>query len=606
MHSMPFGAEVCADGAVRFRIWAPAQREMKLRLDSQHDALTMRPLDDGWHELVTHEARVGSRYSFLLESGIEVPDPASRHQPEDTRGPSEVIDPRAYEWKERAWRGRPWESAVLYELHVGAFTPEGTFRAVIDKLDHLVDLGVTAIELMPVADFPGRWNWGYDGVLLFAPDASYGRPEDLKALIDAAHARGLMVFLDVVYNHFGPLCNHLSAYAPQFFTSRHKTPWGDAIDYDGPSSPLVRSFMIHNALYWIEEYCLDGLRLDAVHAIADDSSTHVLEELAERVQEFAAREGRRVHLVLENEANQVRLLERTPVGQPRWYAAQWNDDVHHCLHVAVTGESGGYYEDYADTLAMLVRALCEGFVYQGEPSVHQGGKLRGEVSRHLPPAAFVSFIQNHDQIGNRAFGERLTQIAPPEAVRAAAAIYLLAPSIPLLFMGEEWAAGSPFAYFCDLEELAEAIREGRRQEFAKFPEFQDARARERIPDPTAPETFFRSRLDWQELGREPHRSWRDWYRTLLRLRREMLIARQVGASQWQARGELIGERGLQVSWQLPDASRLALCANLGGADLAGFAPPRGHVFFSQGPNAAERLQRGTLGPWSVVWALETC
>jgi malto-oligosyltrehalose trehalohydrolase len=601
---MPFGAEVCADGSVRFRIWAPAQHEMKLRLDSQRDVLTMRSLDEGWHELVTREAHVGSRYSFLLDSGTEVPDPASRHQPEDTRGPSEVIDPRAYEWKERAWRGRPWESTVLYELHVGAFTPEGTFRAAIEKLDYLVDLGVTAIELMPVADFPGRWNWGYDGVLLFAPDASYGRPEDLKALVDAAHARGLMVFLDVVYNHFGPLGNHLSAYAPQFFTSRHKTPWGDAIDYDGPASAIVRSFMIHNALYWIEEYCLDGLRLDAVHAIADDSSTHVLEELAERVQELAAREGRQVHLVLENEANQARFLERTRQGQPRWYAAQWNDDVHHCLHVAATGESGGYYEDYADTLTMLVRALCEGFVYQGEPSAHQGGKLRGEVSRHLPPAAFVSFIQNHDQVGNRAFGERLTQIAPPEAVRAVAAIYLLAPSIPLLFMGEEWAAGSPFAYFCDLEELADAIREGRRKEFAKFPEFQDARARESIPDPTAPETFFRSRLDWQELQREPHRSWRDWYRTLLRLRREMLMPRQVGASPWQARGEVIGERGLQVSWQLPDASQLALYANLSGAELDGFAPVRGRIFFSQGPKAAERLQHGTLGAWSVVWVLE--
>lgn len=475
VHTMPFGAQVYPDGSVCFRLWAPGQERIALVLEGDAIKLPMTPLADGWHERVIDRVAPGRRYRFELADGLRVPDPALRHQPEDVHGPNEVIDPRAYRWSDGAWRGLPWTEAVVYELHVGSFTPEGTFRALIEKLDHLVELGVTAIELMPIADFPGARNWGYGGVLPFAPDASYGRPEDLKALVDAAHAKGLMVFLDVVYNRFGPEGNYLPVYAPPFFTDRHKTPWGDAVNFDGASSRPVREFVIHNALYWIEEFHLDGLRLDAVHAIIDDSPKHILEELAERVRALA--DERRIHLILENEENEARRLEREFSGHARWYTAQWNDDVHHFLHTAATGENAGYYGDYQGEVDKLGRALTEGFAFQGEMMEYRD-EPRGEPSGHLPPTAFVAFIQNHDQVGNRAFGERITATAPAEAVRAIAAVYLLSPQIPMLFMGEEWAAAQPFPFFCDFdEELAAAVREGRREEFARFPEFQDPKAR---------------------------------------------------------------------------------------------------------------------------------
>jgi maltooligosyltrehalose trehalohydrolase len=374
-------------------------------------------------------------------------------------GASEVIDPGAFAWEDGDWNGRPWAEAVLYELHVGTFSPEGTFAGAQRRLDYLAELGVTAIELMPVGDFPGRCNWGYDGVLPFAPDASYGRPEDLKRLIQAAHRRGLMVLLDVVYNHVGPEGNYLHVYARDaFFTERHHTPWGAAVNFDGPGSELVRRFFVDNALYWLEEYHLDGLRLDAVHAILDDSPLHVLEEIAQAVREGPGRE-RALHLVLENDANQSRFLTRTAAGSPRWYDAQGNDDIHHALHAILTGERHGYYGDNADVPHRhLGRCLAEGFAHQGEASAYRGGEARGERSAHLPPGAFVGFLQNHDQVGNRAFGERLPVLAPPDALTLATAILLLAPSPPLLFMGEEHAAAVPFLYFCDFgPDLAAAV-----------------------------------------------------------------------------------------------------------------------------------------------------
>ncbi len=396
-HHMPFGAEPQADGRVRFRLWAPPHREVRIELEGA--TAVMEAVGEGWHELVTDRARPGTRYRFVLPNGLHVPDPASRYQPEDVHGPSEVIDPAAYVWRDAGWTGRPWGEAVVYELHIGAFTPEGTFRAAIGKLDHLVALGVTGIEIMPIGDFPGRRNWGYDGVLPYAPDSSYGRPEDLKALVEAAHARGLMVLLDVVYNHFGPEGAYIHAIAPQTFTDRHKTPWGAAINFDGPESGPVREFVIHNALYWIEEFHLDGLRLDAVHAIHDDSPKQFLEELAERVR--AAMPDRHIHLILENEENQAKRLARGEDGEPRWYTAQWNDDVHHALHVAASGETKGYYADYKGDTEKLGRALAEGFAFQGEVMPYRGHP-RGELSADLPPTAFVAFIQNHDQVGNRA------------------------------------------------------------------------------------------------------------------------------------------------------------------------------------------------------------
>jgi len=492
---MPFGAEVRDDGTVRFRLWAPSHDEIQLEIEGETEPRVMPPAGGGWHELITDRARPGTRYNFVLPGGSRVPDPASRHQPKDVHGPSEVIDPATHDWSDGEWRGRPWEEAVVYELHIGAFTPEGTFRAAIDKLDHLTALGVTAIEIMPIGDFPGTRNWGYDGVLPFAPDSVYGRPEDLKALVEAAHARRLMVLLDVVYNHFGPEGAYLHTIAPETFTDRHKTPWGKAIAMDGP----VREYFIHNALYWLEEFHLDGLRLDAVHAILDDSDTHFLDELADRVR--AEIPGRHIHLILENEENAGHRLERWQADQPRRYTAQWNDDVHHVLHVAATGDAQGYYADYINDSQKLGRALAEGFAFQGEVMPYRG-RPRGEPSAALPPDAFIAFIQNHDQVGNRPFGDRLTAIASPEAVRAVAAVYLLLPQIPMLFMGEEWGATQPFPFFCDFgPELAEAVRKGRRAEFARFPDFHDPATRERIPDPTAEETFAAAKLAWDDVLR---------------------------------------------------------------------------------------------------------
>jgi malto-oligosyltrehalose trehalohydrolase len=607
-HDMPFGAAVRPDGTTRFRLWAPAEERVRLALEGGADEapLAMAPAGDGWHELVTDRAAPGARYRFELGDGARVPDPASRHQPEDVHGPSEVVDPRAYAWADGGWRGRPWHEAVLYELHVGTFTPEGTFRAAIGRLDHLAGLGVTAIELMPVADFPGRRNWGYDGVLLYAPDSAYGRPEDLKALVDAAHARGLMVFLDVVYNHFGPDGNYFSDYAP-LFTDRHRTPWGAAIDYDGARSGPVREFMVHNALYWLEEFHFDGLRLDAVHAIVDDGPRHLLAELAERVRSRLGPTGRRVHLVLENDANQARWLARDPEGRARWYEAQWADDLHHGLHVAATGESAGYYADYHGDLGRLGRALAEGFAYQGDPSAFKGGEPRGEPSGHLPPTAFVGFLQNHDQVGNRAFGDRIAALAPAEAVRAVAALYLLSPAVPMLFMGEEWGSDQPFPFFCDFgPELAEAVRKGRREEFAGFPEFGDPASRERIPDPTAPGTFEGARLDWAAPGREPHAGWLGWYREVLRARRERIVPLVPDIAGGAGSYEVLGPAVLRVSWRLPGGRALTVRANLSAepAGGEGLRVPEGEVVWREGGGGEGGVAPSArLGPWEVVWWL---
>ena len=395
-HAMPHGAEMHENG-VRFRLWAPGEDRVSIEIDGREPVPMARQLE-GWHELITIGAHPGALYRYVVGDGLRVPDPASRFQPQDVHGPSEVIDPTAYDWQDADWRGRPWSEAVIYEIHIGTFTPDGTFRAAIGKLDRLVALGVTMIEIMPISDFPGARNWGYDGVLPYAPDSAYGRPEDLKALVDAAHARGLSVLLDVVYNHFGPDGNYLPVYAPQFFTDRHKSPWGAGINFDGEHSRPVRDFVIQNALYWLHEFHLDGLRLDAVHAIQDDSDTHVLAELAETARRSIT--DRPVHLILENEDNRASLLRRGTAGQPSLYSAQWNDDIHHVLHTAATGEGVAYYEAYLGQTELLGRALAEGFAFQGQMMPYSG-KPRGEPSAELPPSAFVAFAQNHDQIGNR-------------------------------------------------------------------------------------------------------------------------------------------------------------------------------------------------------------
>jgi malto-oligosyltrehalose trehalohydrolase len=591
------GPRLQAGGGVHFRLWAPGVEHVDLVLEDGAEVVPMWRGEDGWRAADHARSAPGTRYRFRLPDGRLVPDPASRFQPGDVHGPSEVIDPAAFAWTDAGWTGRPWHEAVLYELHVGTFTPEGSFRAAIGKLDHLADLGVTALEIMPVGDFPGPRNWGYDGVLPYAPDSSYGRPEAFKALVDAAHARGLMVLLDVVYNHFGPDGNYLPAYAPAIFTERHQTPWGAAVNFDGPDSGPVRAFVVENALYWLAEFHLDGLRLDAVHAIVDDSPTHILDELAQRVR--AETFGRPIHLVLENEENSARLLERRPSGAPRLYTAQWNDDVHHVLHVAATGEGQGYYADYLGDTEKLGRALAEGFAFQGEVMPYRG-RPRGETSADLPPDAFVAFVQNHDQIGNRAFGERIDALAPPEAVRAVGAVCLLLPQVPMLFMGEEWGAAQPFPFFCSFDgELGEAVRQGRRQEFARFPQFQDAAARERIPDPQAEATFLSAKLDWDALPTGPHAGWLAWRRRLLACRREWVTPHIQDIHGRSARYSVIGQGAVGVSWAIGGEGVLSLDANLSPHAVADFAEPEGEVFWTEGDVG----QDGVFGPWAVRWSL---
>lgn len=587
VHDMPFGATLLPDRRVCFRLWAPDAGQVELCLDGNPDqAMAVRP--GGWFELTSAIARPGSRYRYRIDGGPPLPDPASRFNPDGVHGASEVIDPAAFAWADDDWQGRPWQEAVLYELHVGCFSPAGSFDGVREHLDHLAGLGVTALQLMPVAAFPGRRDWGYDGVLAYAPAAAYGRPDDLKALVAAAHARGLMVLLDVVYNHFGPEGNYLHLYAGAFASRRHHTPWGAALNYDGPDSRTVRDFIIANALYWLTEYRFDGLRLDAVHAIPDDSRPHLLEELAEAV---AAGPGRRrtIHLVLENDANQASHLRRG-------YRAQWNDDLHHALHVLLTGETDGYYGDFAaDPLGHLGRSLAEGFAWQGEASAYRNGATRGEPSRDLPSDAFVAFLQNHDQVGNRAQGERLIHLARPEALRAATSVFLLTPQVPLLFMGQEFGARTPFLYFCDFEpDLARAVRNGRRREFSRFI------AREDVPDPGAEATFAASRIDWAQPDRPEGRTWLALHRELLHLRQREIVPRLA-----KSHGEAyrLAAGCLHVSWRLGDGSRLHLLANLSDRPRPGIEPPPGRDL--------HRLPAGldpaapALPPWAVLWRLET-
>jgi malto-oligosyltrehalose trehalohydrolase len=606
---MKFGSVLLPSGAVRFHLWAPAAEKVALCLDRGANKLflPMSRLEEGWFFLETAEAGPGSRYCFELASGRLVPDPASRFQPEDVHGSSEVIDPTDFPWTDEGWQGRPWHEAVLYELHVGTFSAEGTFAGVEQHLDHLVELGITAIELMPVAAFPGRCNWGYDGVLPFAPDRSYGRPEDLKRLICAAHARGVMVLLDVVYNHFGPEGNYLHCYAPQFFTERYQTPWGAALNLDGDESSWVRRFFIENALYWLSEYHVDGLRLDAVHAIHDRSRPDILEELAMVVRTNFAPQ-RHIHLILENDKNQAHYLKRDRDGCTDAYTAQWNDDLHHGLHVLLTGETSGYYRDYADApLRHVGRCLAEGFSYQGEPSPYRHNKPRGEPSCDLPAPAFVAFLQNHDQIGNRPLGDRIDLVAEPEPLRAALAILLLAPSPPLLFMGEEWSSRQPFPFFCDFEpELADQVREGRRQEFARFPAFAAESSRHRIPDSTAQATFLSAKLDWQGLDSAAGREWHHYYRLLLGLRLQQIIPRipnlQPGKNNWQTLGQTI----LAVHWSLQSGERLLLYANLGPLPEVIRTLPELSPIFASHDLAETETEKTTMPPWSVFWFLAPC
>ena len=597
----PFGTAM-VDGGVRFRLWAPAAGRVDLRLTAPApQTIAMTAVGHGWYEVTTDTAGPGSRYQFVIDGGIAVPDPASRFQPDDVHAASAVVAPDAFVWVHNDWPGRPWHETVLYELHVGTFSPEGTFAGVERRLGHLADLGVTAIELMPINDFSGRRNWGYDGVLPYAPDSAYGTPDDLKHLVDAAHSHGLMMFLDVVYNHFGPDGNYLHLYAPPFFTNRHATPWGAAIDF---SCREVRDFFIHNALYWLEEFRFDGLRLDAVHAIADDSMPDFLTELADRVnRRFAGR--RQVHLVLENDDNAAHYLSRQIGGAPRHYVAQWNDDIHHTLHVLATGERSGYYADYADDpIGHLGRCFGEGFAYQGESSRYRDGRRRGEPAAHLPPSAFVAFLQNHDQVGNRALGERISVLTSEPVRKALLATLLLAPNPPMLFMGEEWGTTQPFPFFCDFrDELADSVREGRCREFARFAAVRNEAARARIPDPNAPGTFDRAVLDWSALGRDPHARWLAFYQTLLALRQREIVPRLARLAAKERRWDRCAGRGLVVAWPFVDGSELKLLANFGDTEILGCPPPPGRLLFATSDEAVAAAHRSILPRWSAIWSL---
>lgn len=599
-HRMPFGAELVDSGKVRFRLWAPAAKTVSLALKESQRTFPMNLLGDGWFETVTDEARAGTQYRYRIDDQLEVPDPASRFNPDDVTGPSAVVDAASFRWTDAQWAPRPWPEAVVYELHVGTFSPEGTYAGVEKRLDYLATLGITAIELMPLADFPGRRGWGYDGVLPFAPDAAYGTPDQLKALINAAHARGLAVMLDVVYNHFGPEGNYLHAYAPQFFTDRHQTPWGQAINFDGAASRTVRDFFIHNALYWLEEYHFDGLRFDAVHAIIDDSTPDFLTELASTLRTGPGRD-RPIYLVLENGKNEARYLGAP--GARNTFDAQWDDDVHHCMHVILTGETDGYYEDYAEEPhALLCRCLAEGFAYQGEISKHEGDQARGEPSVHLPPSAFMPFLQNHDQIGNRAFGDRLTaSVQSEDALRAATAILLLSPLPPLLFMGEEWQAPEPFAFFCDFKgELAQAVREGRRREFARFTKF---RGDIEIPDAVSEETFRSACLDWSKTTQAPHAQSLDFYRRLLTIRHRD-IAPLTASITRSTCVKLEANGAFAVDWTTRDGAVLHLLANLNSAPSPAVGRAAGRVVFATHPSIDSALAKNELAPWSVIWLLE--
>jgi len=587
---MSWGAQLSRDG-VRFRLWAPsAARVAVVIYGSRERTIPMEPLAGGWFEVTAGDCGAGTRYLYEIDGALRVPDPAARCAPDGPAEPSEVIDPAAFRWDPRPSPPSA-ESMILYELHVGAFTPSGTFAEAAEHLDHLVDLGVTAVELMPLAEWSGSRNWGYDGVLWYAPAHRYGRPDDLKGFITAAHARGLAVLLDVVYNHFGPQDNYLGAYARRFFTPAHHTPWGEAIDYGSAGNEPVRRFAIENACYWLHEYDFDGLRLDATQEIYDDSPLHILEELARTAHSSAERP---IYLAVENDRNDPAMFDRG-------YDAQWNDDVHHALHVALTGESDGYYEDFtADPVGLLGRALTQGFAFQGEPSAFRGGRLRGGPTRDVALSRFINVLQNHDQVGNRAFGERITALASPQALRAALTTVLLAPSPPLLFMGEEWGATTPFLYFCDFEPgLSKLVTEGRRREFCRFARFADPAARERIPDPASPQTFARSTLDWSEMRRSKHRETLHLYRELLRIRRAEIVPRIAGVSGRAAKYARLGERGLRCDWQLADAAVLTLEANLGARPQAGFddAGPK-RLLYATAP-----FSRGVAPAWSARWTL---
>ena len=490
------------------RVWAPNAREVSLLTNGQKHP--MQKTEAGWWS--HNPPPPGTDYQFSIDQGPPLPDPRSPHQPDGPHGPSRTIDHKAFAWTDQHWQAPELRDAIIYELHTGTFTPEGTLEAAIGKLDYLTDLGITHLELMPVAEFSGDRGWGYDGVDLYAPHHAYGGPDAPKRLVDACHAKGLAVLLDVVYNHLGPSGNYLDRFGP-YFTDRFKTPWGKAVNFDGPGSDEVRRFVCDNALMWLRDYHFDGLRLDAVHAILDTSAVHILEQLESEVERLAASLGRHLVLIAESDLNDPRLLwpqNRGGYGLD----AQWSDDFHHAVHALLSGERAGYYQDFGG-FEHLAQAMQDAFVYQGQYSAFRQ-RSHGRRPEGLGGDRFVVCTQNHDQVGNRARGDRLSHMVSPGRLKIAAALLLTSPFVPMLFQGEEWAASAPFQYFTDHREpdLAKAVSDGRRREFAAF-----GWSPSDVPDPQSPETLQRSKLDWSELDRDRHRDVHDWYKALIALRR---------------------------------------------------------------------------------------
>jgi maltooligosyltrehalose trehalohydrolase len=497
-----------------FRVWAPRARRVDLVLGRGEQRHPLDGPDEfSWFSAEVDGAPPGGDYAYSLDGGPPRPDPRSPWQPEGVHGPSRLVDHSAFPWTDQGWQGGvPLAQGVVYELHVDTFSAEETYEGAIGRLDHLVKLGVTHVELLPVAEYPGRWGWGYDGVDLYAPNSTDGGPEGLKRLVDACHAKGLGVIFDVVYNHLGPSGNYLGEYGP-YFTDRYATPWGEAVNLDGPDSDPVREFVLDNALMWLRDYHVDGLRLDAVHAIVDTSATHILEELAGRVDQLEAELGLPKFLVAESDLNDPRVVAHREAGG-YGMDGQWSDDFHHALHAVLTGERAGYYADFG-SVGQVAKALGQAFVYDGCYSHHRR-RRHGRTPVDIPATRFLGYLQNHDQVGNRAHGERSSMLMGTGLLKAAAAIVVLGPWVPMLFHGEEWGASTPFLYFTDHDdpELGRAVTEGRRREFAAFG-WDPAD----VPDPQDPETFRRSKLNWDEVERSPHKELLDWHRRLIALRR---------------------------------------------------------------------------------------
>ncbi len=569
------GATIGRDGRVHFSVWAPRAESLRLRLQAPDGNVRAElPMERGPDAVYTlavdgAQAPAGTDYAYLVPGLGPRPDPVSRRQPAGVHGPSRIVDPGAFGWSDGGWKGLPLQDLIFYELHVGTFTPEGTFDGVAGKLDHLRDLGVTAIELMPVATFPGARNWGYDGASLFAPHEAYGGPEGLRRLVDACHAKGLALFLDVVYNHLGPEGNYLGDFGP-YFTDRYHTPWGSALNFDGPDSDEVRRFFVDNALHWLREYHVDGLRLDAIHGIYDFGARHILQEIADAFHAEAARLGRQAWLVAESDLNDPRVIRPSAAGG-HGLDAQWSDDFHHALHTLVTGNRRGYFADFG-RVADLAKAVTDGFVYDGRRSAFRR-RRHGAPSTAEPGVGLVAFNQNHDQIANACMGRRLGQMVGLERQKTAAMILFSTPALPLLFQGEEYGEEAPFDYFTSHTDpaLADAVRKGRHEEYLHL--LEEGSDSASWADPQAEETFRRARLRWESIGRPPHAEVLAFYRALIGLRRRL-------APLANGRKDLTrvttDDAGALTIWRGdPSGAATFTAANLGGAPAEITLPAEG-------------------------------